>query len=68
MSVMRQVRKSHSMTLSELAFRSGVDDSVLSKAERGWKRISGEARKRVAETLGVKESDLFEESGYARKN
>lgn len=68
MTELRNLRKFQGMSLGELAFRSGIDEGLLSKAERGWKRIPEETRKRVAEVLGVRETQLFEESGYARKN
>lgn len=66
MTKMREIRKRHSMILAELGFRAGVDEGFLSKAERGWKRIPGEAQERIAAVLGVDRAELFDDAGLAK--
>ena len=67
MSKMREIRKGHSMILAELGFRAEVDESFLSKAERGWKRVPGEAQERIAAVLGVDRKELRNNTGQAKR-
>ncbi len=67
MSKIREIRKLHSMTLAELSFRAEVDESFLSKAERGWKAINETAQGKIAAVLGVDRKELFDDAGLAKK-
>lgn len=67
MSKIREIRKRLDMTLAELSFRAEVDESFLSKAERGWKRVPGEAQERIAAVLGVDRAELFDDAGLAKR-
>ena len=66
MSKMREIRKGHSMTLAELAFRSEVQEAWLSKAERGWKKFSETAQGKIAAVLGVDRKEIFDDAGRAK--
>jgi transcriptional regulator with XRE-family HTH domain len=66
MSKMREIRKGHSMTLAELSFRAGVQETWLSNAERGWKKFSETAQGKIAAVLGVDREELFDDAGRAK--
>lgn len=68
MTVLRNLRMGRGVPIVEVAFHVGIDDGTYSKAERGFKRFPEQARGKIAIFFGVGQDQLFEESGYARKN
>jgi transcriptional regulator with XRE-family HTH domain len=68
MTILRALRMERRLPIVEVAFHVGMDDGTYSKAERGFKRFPERVRERVAGFFGVEQGELFEESGYARKN
>ncbi len=68
MTVLRTLRMERRLPIVEIAFHVGMDDGTYSKAERGFKRFPERVRDKIAVFLGVGKEELFEESGYARKN
>lgn len=67
MTKLRDARKRAGLGLAEFAYLVGVDESHCSKGERGFRRFSLEARKRIANVLGVKPEELFDEDGRAKE-
>ena len=53
-----------SLTLQELAARSGVSASHLGRIERGERYPSARILRRVAQPLGFEENELFTLAGY----
>ena len=53
-----------SLTLGELAGRSGVSASHLGRIERGERFPSGRILRRLAKPLGFGENELFALAGY----
>ena len=68
MTSLRALRMERRLPIVEVAFHVGMDDGTYSKAERGFKRFPERARGKIAIFFGVGQEQLFEESGYARKN
>ncbi len=61
-SNVRFMRKQLGMTLAQLATRSGLDISNLSKLERGLGGFSREGVDRLCDALGVSEGTLFSDN------
>lgn len=59
-SLMRKWRNNRGFTLAEVADLIGVEESVLSRIERGERTLSVRAKVAVARRLGVRLRDLFE--------
>jgi transcriptional regulator with XRE-family HTH domain len=62
--MLRQQRVMASLTLGELAERSGVSASHLGRIERGERFPSGRILRRLARPLGFEENELFALAGY----
>ena len=62
--ILRQQRVMASLTLGELAGRSGVSASHLGRVERGERFPSGRILRRLAKPLGFGENELFALAGY----
>jgi len=62
--VVRQQRVMQSLTLGELAKRSGVSASHLGRIERGERFPSARVLQRLAKPLGFEENELFALAGY----
>ncbi len=52
------------LTIRELAVKSGVSTSHLSRVERGERSPSASVLRRIAQPLGFKEDELFMLAGY----
>jgi transcriptional regulator with XRE-family HTH domain len=64
-SMIRRVRKSQNLTLTDLADKMGLSPSFLSQVERGLINPSINSLRRIALALGTPVSYFFEESGSA---
>ncbi len=62
--IIRQQRIMMSLTLGELAGRSGVSASHLGRIERRERFPSGRILRRLAKPLGFGENELFALAGY----
>ncbi|MFC2057261.1 helix-turn-helix domain-containing protein [Chloroflexota bacterium] len=62
--IIKQQRVSFSLTLQELAARSGVSASHLGRIERGGRFPSAHILQRIAQPLGFEEDELFTLAGY----
>jgi transcriptional regulator with XRE-family HTH domain len=63
-SILKQQRISLSLTIDELAARSGVSESHLSRIERGKRFLSAPILQKIAKPLGVGEDELFMLAGF----
>ncbi len=59
MPKLRAWREANAVTLEELSDVSGYSLAMLSRVERGERRLSALARIRLARSLGVKVRELF---------
>lgn len=59
MSPLRTWRLQHGLTLQEVSDLCGVSASMISRVERGQKRLSPMTKVRLARALGVRIRDLF---------
>ena len=62
--ILRQQRVMLSLTLGELAEKSGISASHLGRIERGERFPSGRILRRLAKPLGFEENELFSLAGY----
>jgi transcriptional regulator with XRE-family HTH domain len=62
--IIRQQRVSLSLTLQDLAAKSGVSASHLRRIERGERFPSGHVLQRIAKHLSFGENELFTLAGY----
>ena len=62
--ILKQQRVMLSLTLQELAARSGVSPSHLGRIERGGRFPSASVLRRIAKPLGFEEGELFSLAGY----
>jgi len=62
--MLRRQRVMMSLTLVELANRSGVSSSHLGRIERGERFPSARILQRMAKPLGFEENELFALAGY----
>lgn len=62
--LIKQQRVAESLTLQELAEKSGVSSSHLGRIERGERFPSGQILRKVAKPLGFDENELFTLAGY----
>lgn len=62
--MLRQQRVMMSLTLAELAERSGVSSSHLGRIERGERFPSGRTLRKLAKPLGFEETELFTLANY----
>ena len=62
--MLKQQRVMMSLTLAELAERSGVSSSHLGRIERGERFPSGRTLRKLANPLGFEENELFTLAGY----
>ncbi len=62
--IIKQQRVSLSLTLQELAARSGVSASHLGRIERGERFPSAHILQRIAKPLSFEEDELFTLAGY----
>ena len=62
--IMKQQRISLSLTLQELAAKSGVSASHLGRIERGERFPSAHILQRIAKPLAFEEDELFTLAGY----
>jgi transcriptional regulator with XRE-family HTH domain len=58
---LRRLRVARDVSQERLAFDSGVDRSYLGGLERGEENPTVEVLERLADTLGIKLAELFEE-------
>ena len=63
-TIIKQERGSLSLTLRELAARSGVSTSHLGRIERGERFPSAHILQKIAKPLGFEEDELFTLAGY----
>jgi transcriptional regulator with XRE-family HTH domain len=61
---LRRVRKSKSLTLSDLEEKTGISLSHLSRAERDERTLSIDYIKKIAEFLEINEKILLDKAGY----
>ena len=62
--VLKQQRVTHSLTLQELAAKSGVSSSHLGRIERGERFPSARILRKIAGYLGFDENELFTLAGF----
>ena len=62
--IIRQQRITVSLTIQQLAGRSGVSASHLGRIERGERFPSASILRKVAQPLGFEEDELFTLAGY----
>ncbi len=62
--IIKQQRISLSLTLQELAAKSGVSASHLGRIERGERFPSAHVLQKIAKPLAFEEDDLFTLAGY----
>ncbi len=62
--ILRQQRISLSLTLRDLAAKSGVSASHLRRIERGERFPSGHVLQRISKPLGFGENEIFTLAGY----
>jgi transcriptional regulator with XRE-family HTH domain len=62
--ILRQQRLSLSLTLQDLAAKSGVSASHLRRIERGERFPSGHVLQKIAKPLGFGENEIFALAGY----
>ena len=62
--ILKQQRTVVPLTIRELAVKSGVSTSHLSRVERGERSPSASVLRRIAQPLGFKEDELFMLAGY----
>ena len=62
--IIKQQRISVSLTLQELAAKSGVSPSYLGRIERGDRFPSARVLRKIARPLGFNEDELFTLAGY----
>ncbi len=62
--IIKQQRVSFSLTLQELAARSGVSASHLGRIERGERFPSAHILQKIAKPLGFEEDELFTLAGF----
>ncbi|MBR7128479.1 MAG: helix-turn-helix transcriptional regulator, partial [Lentisphaeria bacterium] len=58
-SILRELRKQHGMNIADLAEKSGVSASVISKLERNQSVAEMETLYRLAKVFGLTLSDLI---------
>ena len=58
-NLIRIHRQLQNLTQCDLGQKAGLDQSVISKIEKGFIKVSSERRVRIALALGLKESILF---------
>ncbi len=63
-TILKQQRISLSLTLQELAGKSGVSASHLGRIERGERFPSAHILQKIAKPLGFEEDELFTLAGY----
>ncbi|MBC9795732.1 helix-turn-helix domain-containing protein [Sinomicrobium weinanense] len=57
---LRFLRESRGLTIEELAFKSGIDESQLGRVERGAINTSLEIVHRISKGLKIPVKDLFD--------
>lgn len=57
---LRTWRAQHRYTITEVADLSGLSVATVSRAERGERRLSPEAKVALARAMGVRVADLFD--------
>jgi transcriptional regulator with XRE-family HTH domain len=62
--VLKQRRRSLSLTIREISEQSGVSASHLSRIEKGNRFPSASVLRRIAEPLGYEELEIMMEAGY----
>jgi transcriptional regulator with XRE-family HTH domain len=62
--ILRQQRVMRELTLQQLSEMSGVSSSHLGRIERGERFPSARILRKIAEPLGLAESELFSIAGY----
>ena len=56
---LRRFRETHGLSLRDVAAVSGLSRAMLSRVERGERRLSGLKKISLAQSLGVAVEDLF---------
>ena len=67
-SILKQQRISLLLTVDELAARSGVSASHLSRVERGKRFPSAHILRKIAKPLGFDEDELFMLAGFLSRH
>jgi hypothetical protein len=67
LTVLRELRRQRKLPIVELSYYAGLDDGTMSKCERGFKKVPEKAQVRIATFMGVKQEELFDELGFAKK-
>jgi len=63
MNKLKLTRLLQGISQLELERKSGIRQSTISVIERGYRGAKGYQKKRLAEALGISESELFSEDG-----
>jgi transcriptional regulator with XRE-family HTH domain len=67
-TILKQQRISLSLSIGELAARSGVSASYLSRVERGERFPSAPILRKIAKPLGFDENELFMLAGFISRH
>ncbi|NJP28077.1 helix-turn-helix transcriptional regulator [Microbispora sp. SCL1-1] len=68
MSPLRAWRLANGLSLQDVSDLSGISVSMISRVERGQKRLSPLTKAKVARRLGVRIRDLFEVEEISEAN
>lgn len=68
MSPLRTWRLQHGLTLQEVSDLCGISASMISRVERGQKRLSPMTKVRLARALGARVSELFDTAARPTAN
>jgi transcriptional regulator with XRE-family HTH domain len=66
--IIREIRLAKGLTLEEVAYGAGTDGGNLSRIERGLQRSIPELLERIAATLGVTVSELYQRVEAGRED
>ncbi len=64
MNLIRIHRQLQNMTQYDLGRKLGLDQSIISKIEKGLIKVSPELKSRIASALGLKETVLFPDNKH----
>lgn len=66
--IIREIRLAKGLTLEEVAYGAGTDGGNLSRIERGLQRCIPELLERIAATLGITVSELYQRVEASRED
>ena len=61
---LKRQRRLKGLTLTQLSLESGVSVSHLARIERGWRSPSGHILRKLAEPLGLGETEILKLAGF----